>query len=46
MRLGRWTLSAGLRWDHYHLVVDRNAKSPAWNRLVLAPGGFGAACFL
>lgn len=28
MRLGRWTLSAGLRWDHYHLVVDRNALSP------------------
>jgi outer membrane cobalamin receptor len=28
MRLGRWTLSAGLRWDHYRLVVDRNALSP------------------
>lgn len=28
MRLGRWTLSAGLRWDHYRLVVDRNAFSP------------------
>ncbi len=28
MRLGRWTLSAGLRWDHYQLVVDRNAFSP------------------
>ncbi len=28
MRLGRWTLSAGLRWDHYSLVVDRNAFSP------------------
>jgi hypothetical protein len=28
MRLGRFTLSAGLRWDHYHLVVDRNALSP------------------
>jgi outer membrane cobalamin receptor len=28
MRLGRLTLSAGLRWDHYHLVVDRNALSP------------------
>jgi hypothetical protein len=33
--LGRWTLSAGLRWDHYRLVVDRNAFSPrlgiAWH---------------
>ena len=28
MRLGRWTLSAGLRWDHYRLAVDRNALSP------------------
>jgi len=28
VRLGRWTLSAGLRWDHYRLVVDRNAFSP------------------
>jgi TonB-dependent receptor-like protein len=28
MRLGRWTLSAGLRWDHYGLVIDRNTFSP------------------
>ena len=28
VRLGRWTLSAGLRWDHYHLVVDERAVSP------------------
>ena len=28
MRLGRWTVSAGLRWDHYRLLVDRNAVSP------------------
>ena len=28
IRLGRWTLSAGLRWDHYRLVVDHNAFSP------------------
>jgi hypothetical protein len=28
MRLGRWTLSAGLRWDHYQLLVDKNALSP------------------
>jgi len=28
MRLGRWTLSAGLRWDHYSLVIDRDAFSP------------------
>jgi outer membrane receptor for Fe3+-dicitrate len=28
VRLGRWTLSAGLRWDHYRLVVDHRAFSP------------------
>ncbi|MBZ5608518.1 MAG: TonB-dependent receptor [Acidobacteriia bacterium] len=28
MRLGNWTFSAGLRWDHYRLIVDENAISP------------------
>ena len=28
MRLGRWTLSAGLRWDHYGLILERSAFSP------------------
>ncbi len=28
IRAGRWTLSAGLRWDHYRLVVEENAVSP------------------
>jgi outer membrane cobalamin receptor len=28
IRLGRWTLSIGLRWDHYQLLVERNAVSP------------------
>jgi hypothetical protein len=28
IRLGRWTASAGMRWDHYHLLVDQNAISP------------------
>ena len=27
-KLGRWTLSAGLRWDHYRLLVDKSAVSP------------------
>jgi outer membrane cobalamin receptor len=27
-RLGTWTLSAGLRWDHYQLLVNQNAVSP------------------
>ena len=28
MHLGKWTVSAGLRWDHYQLVVNREAFSP------------------
>jgi outer membrane cobalamin receptor len=28
IRLGRWTVSAGLRWDHYQLLVNQNAASP------------------
>lgn len=28
IHLGAWTISAGLRWDHYHLLVDKNAVSP------------------
>jgi hypothetical protein len=28
IRLGKWTVSAGLRWDHYQLLLSRNAFSP------------------
>jgi len=28
IRLGKWTASAGLRWDHYQLFVNQNAVSP------------------
>lgn len=28
VRVGRWTFSGGLRYDHYELVVDRQAVSP------------------
>jgi hypothetical protein len=35
IRMGPWTLNAGLRWDHYRLVVDESALSPrlsvAWS---------------
>jgi hypothetical protein len=27
-RLGNWTISAGLRWDHYQLLLNQNAFSP------------------
>ncbi len=26
--MGNWTLTAGLRWDHYQLVLNQNAVSP------------------
>jgi hypothetical protein len=28
IRLGKWTVEAGLRWDHYQLLVNQNAFSP------------------
>ena len=28
MRLGAWTVNAGVRWDHYRLMVDESAISP------------------
>jgi TonB-dependent Receptor Plug Domain len=28
IRLGKWTVSAGLRWDHYQLLLNENAVSP------------------
>jgi len=28
IRLGKWTLNAGLRWDHYQLLGNQNAVSP------------------
>lgn len=28
IRLGNLTVNAGLRWDHYRLLVDQNAASP------------------
>ena len=28
IRLSNWTVAAGLRWDHYQLVINQNAVSP------------------
>jgi hypothetical protein len=28
IRLGNWTVSAGLRWDHYQLMINRQAVDP------------------
>ena len=28
IRLGNWTINAGLRWDHYQLLVNQNTFSP------------------
>jgi hypothetical protein len=28
IRLGNWTVNAGLRWDHYQLLANQNAVSP------------------
>ncbi|HWW13364.1 MAG TPA: TonB-dependent receptor [Candidatus Dormibacteraeota bacterium] len=31
IHLGKWTVNAGLRWDHYQLVVNQNAASPRFS---------------
>ena len=28
IQLGNWSINAGLRWDHYQLLVNQNAVSP------------------
>jgi hypothetical protein len=28
VRLGNWSINAGLRWDHYQLLLNQNALSP------------------
>lgn len=28
VRFGKWTVSAGIRWDHYQFLVNENAASP------------------
>ena len=49
VRLGKWTVSAGLRWDHYQLLLNQNAFSPRISlgrsvpSLKKAGGGRGSA---
>jgi hypothetical protein len=31
IRLGRWTVRAGIRWDHYQLLLNQNAFSPRFS---------------
>jgi len=31
IRLGNWTLNAGLRWDHYQLLLNRHAEDPRFS---------------
>jgi hypothetical protein len=31
IRLGKWTISAGLRWDHYQLLANQQAVSPRFS---------------
>jgi len=31
IRLGNWSVSAGLRWDHYQLFLNRQALSPRFS---------------
>jgi len=31
IRLGNWTINAGLRWDHYQLLLNRQALDPRFS---------------
>jgi hypothetical protein len=31
IRLGNWTISAGLRWDHYQLLLNKHAVDPRFS---------------
>jgi TonB-dependent Receptor Plug Domain len=31
IRLGNWTINAGLRWDHYQLIVNKQAVEPRFS---------------
>jgi hypothetical protein len=31
VHLGRWTISAGLRWDHYQLLINKQALEPRFS---------------
>jgi hypothetical protein len=31
VRMGNWTVNAGLRWDHYQLLLNRQALSPRFS---------------
>jgi hypothetical protein len=31
IHLGKWTINAGLRWDHYQLLLNRQALSPRFS---------------
>jgi TonB-dependent Receptor Plug Domain len=31
VRLGNWTINAGLRWDHYQLLLNRQAADPRFS---------------
>ncbi len=31
IHLGNWTISAGLRWDHYQLLLNQNAVDPRFS---------------
>jgi hypothetical protein len=38
MRLGNWSINAGLRWDHYQLLVNKNAVEPRFSISGYFPG--------
>ena len=46
IRLGNWTINAGLRWDHYQLLLNRQAVEPRFSISRYFPAGRLARAFL
>ncbi len=45
IRLGNWTINAGLRWDHYQLLLNRQAVDPRFSISRYFPSAESRAAF-
>ena len=46
IRLKNWTINAGLRWDHYQLLLNRHAVDPRFSISRYFPSADLARAFL
>ncbi len=46
IRLGNWTINAGVRWDHYQLIVNRQSLDPRIRHLAILFFAWAAGALL